>query len=304
MSRLTSATVIALAGTVALTTTATAEQPSPGPAGDEGPAPAIVWDSGSVRLEADDFEVRVGDKVFQATGPTEVDSDPGGLDYRTLEIVWQEQGVEQRMNLYFEADEEEWWISEIRTYDGFEEGEWINYIVVGQMWDDMLRTPKRGTYEGDVQFVGWGRVPGEVLIEGLRLTPFAPGTGPAPFSGCKFAVRPKKAGGGEKAGGDRPADKGQPLHKTGFRKMRPQQVEAMLRDLGLCFDFRYSYPTGPWIDGGQVGMSERWCTAPPAGKVDDALYGEDGEIIVFVEDDQVREPREQPPAGWNCAVDE
>ena len=259
--------------------------------------PAIVWDSGSVRLEADDFEVRVGDKVFHGVGPMEVDSDPGGQDYRTLELVWQEQGVEQRMNLYFEADDEEWWISEIRTYDGFEEGEWINYVVVGQMWNDMMRTPKRGTYEGDVQFVGWGRVPGEVLIKGLRLTPFAPGTGAAPFSGCEFAVSPKKA---ERI---RPTDEGQPLYKTGYRNMSPQEVETMLRDLGLCFDFRYSYPTGPLIDGGQEGMSERWCTAPPAGRVEDALYGGEGEIIIFVEDDAIREPREQPPAGWNCPTD-
>ena len=299
MRKPTLTTIIALAGVITLTAAASAQEPSPSLASDEDPAPAIVWDSGSVRFEADSFEVRVGDKVFHGVGPMDVDSDPGGQDYRTLELVWQELGVEQRMNLYFEADEDEWWISEIRTYDGFEEGEWINYVVVGQMWNDMMRTPKRGTYEGDVRFVGWGRVPGEVLIKDLRLTPFALGTGAAPFSGCEFAVSKKKA--------DRlrPTDKGQPLHKSGYKKMSPQEVEMLLRGLGLCFDFRYGYPTGPWIDGGQEGMSERWCTAPPSGKVDDALYGGDGEIIVFVEDEsEIREPREQPPAGWNCPTDE
>lgn len=298
MRKPTLATMIALAGTITLIAAATAQQPSPSPASSES-EPAIVWDSGSVRLEADDFEIRVGDKVFHGVGPMAVESDPGGQDYRTLELVWQEQGVEQRMNLYFEADEDEWWISEIRTYDGFEQGEWINYIVVGQMWDDMMRTPKRGTYEGDVQFVGWGRVPGEVLIRGLRLTPFAPGTGAAPFSGCEFAVNPKKA---ERL---RPTDKGQPLRKSGYKKMSPQEVETFLRDLGLCFEFRYGYPTSPWIDGGQEGASERWCTAPPSGEVDGALYGAAGEIIVFVEDErEIREARQQPPAGWNCPVDE
>jgi hypothetical protein len=295
---------IALAGAIALAcglplaALAAEEGPSASPASSGETAPAIVWDSGSVRLEADDFEVRVGDKVFHGVGPMEVDSDPGGLDYRTLELVWQEQGVEQRMNLYFEADEDEWRISEIRTYDGFEEGEWINYVVVGQMWNDMMRTPKRGTYEGDVQFVGWGRVPGEVLIEGLQLTPFARGTGAAPFSGCEFAVSPKKA---ERVS---PTNKGQPLHKSGYKKTSPQEIEAMLRDLGFCFDFRYDYPTSPWVDGGQTGMSERWCTAPPAGRIVGAEYGSDGELIILVEDDEIREPREQPPAGWNCPTDE
>ena len=119
----------------------------------------------------------------------------------------------------------------------------------------------------------------------------------APFSGCEFAVSPQKA---ERV---RPIDKGQPLYKTGYKKMGPHEVETMLLDLGLCFDFRYSYPTGPLIDGGQEGMSERWCTVPPAGRVDDALYGGDGEIIIFVEDEEIREPREQPPAGWNCPKD-
>jgi hypothetical protein len=298
MRNQTLATVIALAGAISLTGAASAQEPSPSSPSDEGAAPAIVWDSGSVRFEADDFEVRVGDKVFQGIGPTLVDSDPGDPEYRTLEIIWQEHGVEQRMNLYFGADEDEWWISEVRTYDGLEDGEWINYVVVGEMWNDMLRTTKRGTYEGDVQLVGWGRVPGEVLIEGLRLTPFAAGTGPAPFSGCEFAVSPKKA---DRV---RPTDKGQPLHKSGYKKMSPQEVESMLHDLGLCFDFRYGYPTGPWIDGGQEGYSERWCTAPPSGKVDDALYGGAGEIIVFVEDSEIREAREQPPEGWNCPTDE
>jgi hypothetical protein len=38
--------------------------------------------------------------------------------------------------------------------------------------------------------------------------------------------------------------------------------------------------------------------------VDGALYGADGEIIIFVEDDEIREPREQPLAGWNCPANE
>ncbi len=298
MRRPNRAMVIAIAGAITLTTAAGAQEAPPSPMDDEAAMSGVVWDSGSVRLEADDFELRVGDKIFYGIGPTAVDSDPGGSDYRTLEITWQEQGVEQRMNLYFGADDDEWWISEIRTYDGFEQGEWLNYAVVGQMWNDMLRTPKRDTYEGDVQLVGWGRVPGEVRIKGLRLTPFAPGTGPASFTGCEFAVSP------ENAERTRPADKGQPLYRSGYKKMSPQEVEAMLLDLGLCFDFRYGYPTGPWIDGGQEGMSERWCTAPPSGKVDDALYGSEGQIIIFVEDRMIREAREQPLQGWNCPPDE
>ncbi len=179
----------------------------------------VLWDSGAVRFEADGVELRVGDQVFCGVGPAEVSSDPGGPEYRTLEVVWLEQGVEQRMNLYFGADASDWWITEVRTYDGYDDGEWINYLHVGEMWDEMLRTPRGSTYEGDVQLVGWGRVPGELLIKGLKLTAFAPGTGPAAHTGCRFAVSP------EEVDAVRPTDKGQPLYKSGYRQMSAAEVE-------------------------------------------------------------------------------
>ena len=75
-----------------------AQDPSAGAAGPAvAPAPsaeaagsAVAWDSGSVRFEADSFELRIGDKVFRGSGPAEVDSDPGDTGYRTLEVAWHE----------------------------------------------------------------------------------------------------------------------------------------------------------------------------------------------------------------------
>lgn len=285
--------------TAAQDTAAGSDSPSsPAPESRTAADTGVIWDSGSVRFEADAFELRVGDRVFRGIGPAEVRSDPGDEAYRTLEVVWSEQGVEQRMNLYFGADESDWWISEVRTYDGFVDGEWIDYLQVGEMDDRMLSTPRGSSYEGDVQFVGWGRVPGELLVEGLRLTAFAPGTGPAAHTDCRFAVAPGLA---ESV---RPTDEGQPLDDAGIEQMSAAEVEAVLRELGVCFEFRYSYPTGPEIDGSQEGYSERWCTAPPAGRVEEALYGGDGAIIIFVEDDEIRDPREQPPAGWGCPAND
>ena len=110
---------------------------------------------------------------------------------------------------------------------------------------------------------------GELVFRGLRLTAFAPGTGPGPLTGCRAAIDPASLD----AGGDgmevRPLDEGQPLAGTGIETMMPTDAEALLRDLGLCFTFRYSYPTGPEVDGGQEGYSERWCTAPPSGVIED-----------------------------------
>jgi hypothetical protein len=279
--------------TMALTSATTvAQTPSASPTPDETAPPsdgAVTWDSGAASFEADSYQIHVGDTVLTGSGPAEIHSDPGDPTYRTLEIVWHEQGVEQRMNLYFAADAEDWWVTEVRTYDGAVDGEWINYWAVGQPPREMFRTPRGESFEGDVLLVGFGRVPAVLEIVGLRLTAFAPGTGPGPLVGCKPATRNAQA---LRQG---PLHRGQPLFGTGIRKMAPAEAESLLRDLGLCFTFRYEYPTGP-----STGYGERWCTAPPAGRITDLMYLDDGEIVVFVEDDRVRSEREQPPEGWNC----
>ncbi|CAN5840301.1 hypothetical protein BH23CHL8_BH23CHL8_13540 [soil metagenome] len=89
----------------------------------------IVWDSGFVRLRADSLRIVTNDKVFTANGitPTSISSDPGGRRYRTLEVIWHEHEVEMRMNIYFAADDKEWWATEVRVYDGSEPGDWIGW---------------------------------------------------------------------------------------------------------------------------------------------------------------------------------
>ena len=136
-----------------------------------------------------------------------------------------------------------------------------------------------------------------LLIEGLRLTAFAPGTGPAPLTGCAPAAVTTQA---VREG---PFAKGDALRGLGFRQKTPAEAAALLRELGYCFTFRYTHP----VEGSEGGWSpsDRWCLAPPGGKIDDALYlddGEivDGEIVVFV-DDQVPRPHEPaPPQGVAC----
>lgn len=284
---------LAMVAALALATTGSAAQSPPASPGSLESAPdrahSVTWDSGAARFEAGSYEIRVGDAVFTGDGPADVHSDPGDPTYRTLEVTWYEQGVEQRMNLYFSADADDWWVTEIRTYEGMIDGDWIDYTVVGEPSREMLKTPRGQSFEGDVLLMGSGRVPAELAIEGLRLTAFMPGTGPGPLVGCEPATTTAR----ELPGG--PLQVGQPLHGTGIESMEPSRAEALLRDLGFCFTFRYEYPTGP-----SVGYGERWCTAPPAGRITDVSYLDDGEIVVTVEDDEVRAEREQPPQGWNC----
>jgi hypothetical protein len=281
-------TALALAGAPAVPRPGLFGGPGPSPSTDGSPSlgPAIVWDSGSVRLEADSVEIRAGDRVFHGQAPYRVDSDPGDPTYRTLEVEWTEAGLEQRLYVYFGADEQDWWVTEVRTRDGLDPVDWITYE--GEL---LLATPRGETYEGELHLVGGdGRVPGELTIEGLRLTAFAPGSGPGPLTGCEH-VRASVRGSAE------PLDKGQPLAGTGIETMSPEAAEGLLREMGLCFTFRYLYPT---TEDRSQGYSERWCTAPPAGTVSHLHYLDDGEVVVFVDDDRVMPVREQPPEGWDC----
>jgi hypothetical protein len=290
---------VAMLAVLVIQTVAIAQEPSDSPVAPEVSLDtSIVWDSGSVRLEAEAFELRAADKVFTGVGPTEVDSDPGDPTYRTLEIEWFEQDVEQRMNIYFAADEADWWVTEIRTYDGFPQGEWIYYASEPEPLDVMFRTPRGATFEADLRLegIGGGRpgssevVPGVLTIEGLRLTAFAPGSGPGPLEDCEPATRSQDAGSID------PLSKGEPLRGSGIRKMSPPEAERLLRRMSICFTFRYEYP----IAGTGGGYSERWCEAPPAGEIGDILYLDDGEVVVFVSDREPRQERTQPPEGWNC----
>lgn len=111
-----------------------------------------------VELDAESITVAVNGRTFQPTGDDgEVSSDPGTDSYTTLEMSWFEYGIEMRINLYFAADATHWWITEMRTYDGHNPGDWITQV------GDGYRTPRGQAYEGDIGF-------GPLRMTGVRLT--------------------------------------------------------------------------------------------------------------------------------------
>lgn len=274
------------------------QPPPPGLDGSAAHSPgadaAIAWDSGSVRLEADALEIRAGDKVFTGQAPYRVHSDPGDPTRRTLEVEWTEDRLQQRLYIDFAADERDWWVTGIRTYDGETKADWLVYDDDSSL---LLATPRGEAYEGDLQVSGESErddrdIRGELVITGLRLTAFAPGTGPGELTGCEN-VRASVRRGAE------PLDEGQPLAGSGIEDMTPTEAEALLREMGICFTFRFLYPTDE--EDRTEGYSERWCTAPPAGEISHLHYLDDsGEVVVFVGTDEVMATRDQPPEGWGC----
>lgn len=248
---------------VALIVSAGARPDASGPGA--GGVRTISWDTGFVTLKAESVVVDVGGRQFAAPSrPASLQSDPGSSNYRTLEVTWPDQGVEMRLNIYFGADEDEWWANEIRTYDGRTPGDWITYR------GEYFRSAIGSSWTGDVDLGGGvGRVSGSLHIDDLRLSAFGPGTVHR-FDSCT-ALGPTPRPGDGAVGG--PID--QPLLDTGIKKgMSAAAAHALLNERGICHEFR--------VDYGNV-FSQRWCVPPP-GKIESAFYGSEGQAILWVED--------------------
>lgn len=249
----------------------------PGAAGQ----PAIRWDTGFVTLEAGSVLVELGGRQFTGPArPRSVRSDPGSSDYRTLEVEWNDNGVEMRINIYFAADANDWWSTEIRTYDGGSPGDWITYR------GEFFRTDIGSSWTGDLDLAGGqGRTSGALHIDDLRLTAFAPGTVHS-FEGCTAIGPTEPPGNGPVAV---PID--QPFADTGIRQgMSAAAAHAVLNERGICHEFRLMFT--------QSNYAQRWCIPPP-GDVESAHYGSEGQLIIFVED-RVRTLEPNAPQSVGC----
>jgi hypothetical protein len=87
---------------------------------------------------------------------------------------------------------------------------------------------------------------------------------------------------------------------SGIWTMSLAEVETLLRDSGVCYEFTYSFVDQRQGSGASMA-EERWCTAPPRGELVSLEYREDV-IDVAVWDSSVQAPRDVPPAGWNCPI--
>ena len=136
------------------------------PASGSGGAP-FAWTTSRVAFSANTFTIDVGGQQFTPTGvKVDVNTDPGDATYATLELSWQQHQVPMNVNVYFAADATNWWVSEMRTYNGKSatDADWVTFA------GDRFRTPAGGTYTGDVDLTATeGGVTSHVLIGGLSL---------------------------------------------------------------------------------------------------------------------------------------
>lgn len=167
---LAAAAVLLIAGLVALNGRDTPE--SAGGAG--GDAARFSFITPQVAMTADDFWIEVGGQRFTSVG-SEVDlnSDPGDATFQTLELVWNEQGKEMRLNIYFQSDGVNWSSNELRTYNGLaDNADWVTFT--GNFFVTPLGSPYVGTFDETAEE---GGITSHLHIDGLQLQAFL-GLGP------------------------------------------------------------------------------------------------------------------------------
>jgi len=230
---------------------------------------AVHWQTDVVALAATEFRIEANGLTFHGVPGARVDSDPGNFTSWTIEASWQEQGREQRLSLYFAADDTSWWIDEVRTYDGAASGpKWASFA--GGPWS---RTANGATFSGDLDLTGTSATgPVRLHLGGLRIAVRPDDHITAPLGGGIYLQElPGDAG--------NPARPGGALYCTGILQLPPRAAEPRLLALGYRLSWRWQYSTG-----GNTGYSEIRDMAPDTGWISDAGVGSSGELIVFVQD--------------------
>jgi hypothetical protein len=142
-------------------------------------SPSVRFETKQVLLQASALVITAGGNQFTPQTPVNVHTDPGDAHYQTLELGWQQHGVQMAMNIYFASDRHDWYATEIRTYDGHAYGKWIEYL------GEQFRTPLGQAFTGDVSLRPSDGTSGAHLsLTGLQLEAFRQ---PA---ACKGATTP------------------------------------------------------------------------------------------------------------------
>jgi hypothetical protein len=296
---------------------------------------AIAWRTPAVTFEADRLRIRTNDLVFEGVdAPTLRDS--AWKNDLELWTEWREHDRSMRLVFQMRADDTHWWVAKIMNYDGMRAGEYLEYPGLAKL----TRTPRGESLAMDLRLAPGEANRKELMddarlrIDGMRLTAFASGTNAAPLevTGCQ----PVPADAGvvvevedpllalATAGMDRTVEAidyfAEGTLLEGIDLLPPQEASERLTELGICHEFTYYYD---FIDPKKeraVGTSERWCTMPDVVRLLEVhpsarepmvtaykqifrgrmSVRDNGYVRILVEDEEPRERREQPPAGWDC----
>lgn len=138
----------------------------------------ITWTTEWVSLEADDFRLIADGIEFLGAGEVDVRSSAPESGQMEFKVEWQENGVEMRLIMDFEAVGDVWHCSSMITNDGQED--WDNIWYTGPFFESPLGEAFTGTVtlESDPASEAYP-YSGEVRFVNLRLLPAFPEVAPA-----------------------------------------------------------------------------------------------------------------------------
>jgi hypothetical protein len=262
-----------------------ASQPrwAPAPPG-EPVGDTVRWRTDVVDMAAAGLRIDADGLVFTGVPSPALRSDPGSRTSWTLEAEWLERGREQRLTLYFAADQTSWWISEVRVRDGAaRQADWAQFPR-----GPYAKTPMGAMFEGDLDLTGSSKTgPVRLRLEDLRIAVRPASQVTEPLSGGIVL----RENGNPAVDGD-PFEVGGPLRCSGILQLPPMAAEARLLALGYRLSWRWSHSTG-----GSSSDSETSARAPAIGWISGTAIGSSGELILFVEDPaRPSAPSAPPPA--------
>ena len=249
----------------------------------------VTWDTGDVRLAADAVVLRVGAKTYSVEPGLHGGAPDMNGDLQVLNLAMAGDDGTAQVRLSFASDGTTWTLHHFEVYGAGLTQELPSSVAgVGAPLSEQVRgdlvLPADGiTIDGSVDV--------SLELRGAELQAFRGVTA--------RTLRDCQSPGDLRSGAsDRPMAAGQPLDGLGLDGAPARKAAAAMERLGYCYVFSLQGSTAD----GRSGWGEQWCDAPP-GKVDRAVYGDQGEVMFVVASDQIRAAREQPPVGWGCLTD-
>ncbi len=152
---------------------------------------SINWSTAYAKLISGDFYIKLDGNKYYGKDPVKITSDPaepGDTRYTTLESIWQENGVEMRLFLYFRSitTESTWELYEIRSYDGTKPGEWIYYkSSSGKNIQGTIGIPDQAA---ERRFVSTSGRNAEIVCKNCKIEAFMPTYPPITNSGYYLEI--------------------------------------------------------------------------------------------------------------------
>lgn len=135
----------------------------------------IVWRTSYNELSSSNFHIRVGDQYFYGKEPMRITAD-AGVNLATLENIWQENGVEMRLFMYFKKiDQGMWEMYDLRAYNGKggSASDWIYYSPADSLGNKITSLVGHRNFAGEERFLPLNRsIDAEIYCKDCSITAF------------------------------------------------------------------------------------------------------------------------------------